>query len=99
MTNTKTFQPKPLFSILLVLAGILIGLLFALLAVWADYEATAYGFLKRANTPLRGLRCPVFIGRNERATVSIKVSNPTDQTISPSVRSELSTPLTTDTKL
>jgi len=99
MTDNKTFQPKPWFSVLLVLTGILIGLLLALLAVWADYESTAYGFLKRANKPFRGLSCPVFVGRDESATVSIKVSNITDQTISPSVRSELSTPLTTDRKL
>ena len=75
---------------MLTLAGILIGLLLSLLAVWADYEASAYGFRRRAQTPFRGLVCPVFIGRNESRTVSIKISNPTDQTVSPGIWTEIS---------
>jgi hypothetical protein len=87
----STFQPKPFAAVLLTLTGISVGLLISLLAVWADYESTSYGFMKRANSPLRGLSCPVFLGRNETGNVSIKVSNTTDQPLSPSVRTEIST--------
>jgi hypothetical protein len=99
MKADKKFHRKPLLSVLLTLSGILIGLLLALLAVWADYESTAYGFLRRAQASFGGVSCPIFVGRNESSVVSIKVSNPTDRTISPSVRTEISTPIEFDTKL
>jgi hypothetical protein len=99
MKADKKFQRKPLLSVLLTLSGILIGLLLALLAVWADYESTAYGFLRRAQASFGGVSCPIFVGRNESSVVSIKVSNRTDRTISPSVRTEISTPIEFDTKL
>ncbi len=79
------------FPVVVALAGILLGLLLSLLAVWADYESTSYGFPRRAQAPLRGLTCPVFMGRNESATVSLKISNPTDRNLSPGVRTEIST--------
>ncbi len=99
MTNQKTFQLSPRLLGVLVIIGVLIGLLLALLATWADYESTMYGFPKRAESSFKGLQCPIFIGRNENKTVSIKVSNSTKQNLSPSVRSEVSTPLVTDDKL
>jgi len=92
-------QRRLLLPVLLTLSGILLGLLLALLAVWADYESTAYGFLRRAQASFGGLSCPIFMGRNESSVVSIKVSNPTDRTISPSVRTEISTPVEFEAKL
>src|SRR5688572_4037960 len=91
MKANKNLPYMPLFPVILTLSGILIGLLFALLAVWADYESTAYGFLRRAQASLQGLMCPVFIGKQESGVVSINISNPTDRTLSPGVRIELST--------
>ena len=91
MKVNVVFQPKPAVSVILTLTGILIGLLFSMLAVWADYESTSYGFMKRASAPLRGLRCPIFLGRDETGTVSINVSNSTGRPLSPSVRTEIST--------
>lgn len=98
--KTDTNAQRRLFlPVLLTLSGILLGLLLALLAVWADYESTAYGFLRRAQASFGGLSCPIFMGRNESSMVSIGISNPTDRTISPSVRTEVSTPVEFDTKL
>jgi hypothetical protein len=99
MTNKKTFQARHLLPVILTLIGVLIGILLSVLAVWADLEATTYGFVKRAQTPFRGLSCPIFMGKNESRVVSVKVSNPTDQTLSPSVRTEISTPMVLDYKL
>ena len=76
---------------ILTLTGILIGLLLSLLAVWADYESISYGFPRRAQAPLRGLTCPVFMGRNESGTVSLKISNPTDRNLSAGIRTQIST--------
>lgn len=91
MNKNVALQPKPVFSVLLTLAGILIGLVLSLLAVWADYESTSYGFLKRASAPFRGLSCPLFLGRNETGTISLKIVNSTDRPLSPGVRTEIST--------
>ena len=91
MTENKN-QPKLQFPVLLTLAGILMGLLLSLLAVWADYESTSYGFTRRAQAPFGGLTCPVFMGRNESSTVYLEISNTTDQNLSPGVRTQISTP-------
>lgn len=99
MKANKDSQRKPIFPVILILIGTLMGLLLALLAVWADYESTAYGFLRRAQASFGGLSCPIFMGRNESSEVSIKVSNPTDRAISPSIRTEISTPVEFDTEL
>lgn len=76
----------------LILTGIVVGLLLSVLAAWADYEATSYGFMRRAQAPLRGLSCPIFMGKNESNTVAIRISNPTEQTIFPGITTQLSTP-------
>jgi hypothetical protein len=99
METNKIFQRKPVFPVILTLTGILIGLLLSLLAVWADYESTAYGFARQAQASFPGLSCPVFIGKNESGAVSVKISNPTDQIISPSVRTQVSTPQIFDVKI
>ncbi len=99
MMDQKSFQPSPIVSVVLSLIGVFIGLVLALLAVWADYESTMYGFPRQAASSFQGLSCPVFMGRNENGTVSIKISNSTKQNLSPSVRTEISTPLVSDAKI
>lgn len=91
MNKTVTLKPTLVVSVVLTLVGILIGLSLSLLAIWADYESTSYGFIKRANAPLRGLSCPMFLGRTETGQITIRVSNSTGQPLSPSIRTEIST--------
>lgn len=86
-------------AVMLTLFGILIGMTMAILSVWSDYEAASYGFERRSSSPFRGLSCPVFVGINETRTISVKVSNPTDQAISPSVKTEISTPAVADSRV
>src|SRR6185503_5277110 len=83
----------------LTLTGIMLGLLFSLLTIWGDYEATSYGFLRRAQASFPGLSCPVILGKNERGTVSVRVSNPTDRTLSPAVWIQVSTEQEPDSKI
>lgn len=97
--NDRLNRRKSMMLVSLTLAGLFIGLLLALLAVWADYESTSYGFMKRANAPLRGLSCPAFLGKSEGGVISIKVSNSTDGPLSPSVRTEISTSQFPDSQL
>ena len=82
-----------------MLTGILLGLLLSVLSVWADYEASSYGFVRRAQASFRGLSCPVILGRNERGTVSVKISNPTDRTLSPGILTQVSTDLEPESKI
>lgn len=89
MENNK---PISILSITIYAIGVLIGLTLALIAAWPDYEASSYGFARRASAPLNGLRCPVFLNRKETGTISLKISNTTDRPLSPSVRTEISAP-------
>jgi hypothetical protein len=84
---------KLTFALIIFSVGILSGLIFSVLAVWADYEATSYGFLKRATTQLKGLSCPILMNRDETGTIKLTVKNTTERKISPSVRMETSTRL------
>jgi hypothetical protein len=93
------FRRKAMIAGTLTLTGILLGLLLSVLTVWGDYEASSYGFLRRAQASFRGLSCPVILGRNERGTVSVKISNPTDRTLSPGVLTQVSTDLDPESKI
>jgi hypothetical protein len=99
MEANKNFQHKSVLPVVLTLTGILMGLLLALLAVWADYESTAYGFMRRAQASFQGLTCPVFIGKHESKVVFIKISNPTDRRLSPSIRTQVSAPFEIDSRI
>jgi hypothetical protein len=84
---------KPIPALILFAIGILSGLIFSVLAIWADYESSSYGFLKRATTQLKGLSCPILMNREETGTIKLKITNIMDRKISPSVRVETSTRL------
>ncbi|MBN2390664.1 MAG: hypothetical protein JXR84_08075 [Anaerolineae bacterium] len=60
-------------------AGVLLGMLFAALLTWADFEANLFDRptdLKASG--LGSLRCPVLLNRQETGTVTATFSNPTD---------------------
>lgn len=67
------------------------GFFLILVAVWADMEASAYDFPRLANAGLDGFRCPVLMTPNETSTISLAISNPTEDQISPSVKTLTST--------
>jgi hypothetical protein len=81
---------KSFFAIFTYAVGVLVGLTLMGIAVWGDYEASSYGFARRASEGLRGLSCPILLTRNEPGTISLKVSNPTDRLMHSSVRTEIS---------
>jgi hypothetical protein len=92
-------KQKNTFYYLLYTAGILLGITLATLAIWADYEAASYGFPRRAQTPFKGLSCPIFMTRDETQVIQIRLTNSTGKKISPSIRTEISTKVVTDEKL
>lgn len=91
MTNEKR---KPIFPPLLsFVIGMVVGMFLVFVATWADMESTLYGFPRLASAGLRGLACPVLMTRDDAATISLQLSNPTDDRISPSVKTMISTAL------
>jgi len=93
MKNTKTF---PIFVSLSYVVGIIMGLFLFFVSTWADLESSFYGFPRLANAGLRGFSCPVIMTPNDTSTISLTVSNPTDQLLRPSVKTMISTPLMAD---
>lgn len=75
------------------MVGATIGLFLIFVATWADLEATSYGFERLANGGLGGLSCPILMTRDETSKISFTVSNPTEDQISPSIKTQISTSL------
>jgi hypothetical protein len=91
----KTTQTTAIFGILLYILAVITGFFLIGIATWGDMEAASYGFPRRASTSLRGLNCPILLTRselirNETGKISLDVSNPTDKSLHPSVRTEIS---------
>lgn len=78
-------------SILAYTVGVAIGFFLILVGAWADMESGAYDFPRLANAGLGGLRCPVLMTREETGIISLSLSNPTDNPITPSVKVQIST--------
>lgn len=83
--------PKTI-AFLLFFAGASLGLLLSLLFTWANVEANFYGFSRLASDRLPGLDCPVMLGRGETGSVSIRIVNDSEKSISPVTLTEVSTP-------
>ena len=88
----KTKSQSLLPALLSYMIGATIGLLLLGISAWADMEATFYGFDRLANAGLGGFQCPILMTRQETQSISLNISNPTDRRISPSVRTQISTP-------
>jgi hypothetical protein len=89
--NMKNNPPSLLLGLLSYTIGTAVGLFLILVAAWADLESTTYGFPRLASAGLGGLQCPILMTRGETATISFGMSNTTDNRISPSVRTHIST--------
>src|SRR5262245_58074875 len=88
----KTNPTTSIFGVLFYILAAVTGLILIGISTWGDMEADSYGFPRRANASLGELDCPVLLTRNEAGTISLKVSNPTDRSLHPSARTEISAP-------
>jgi hypothetical protein len=86
-------NPKRLLGFLSYGIGVAAGFFLIFVATWADIEANSYDFPRLANAGLGGLRCPVLMTPNETSTISLNVSNPTGNQISPAIKVLISTRL------
>lgn len=78
------------------IVGVIVGLYLIVIAGWADMESAFYGFSRLAEAGLRGFNCPVLMTSGEEGVISLTVSNSTDNRISPSIRTEISTSLSAE---
>jgi len=61
------------------LAGVLLGMFFAALLTWADFEANLFDRPTDSKASRLGsLRCPILLNQQETGTVTATFSNPTD---------------------
>lgn len=80
--------------LILFILGVTAGVLFTLLATWADLEASYYGFDRTGGARLSSLSCPILMTRTETTNLSIRLSNSTEKKVSPSIKVDLSSPIT-----
>ena len=90
MKNNRTHS---LVSFLSYTVGIVIGLFLIIIATWADMESAFYGFSRYAEAGLDGFSCPVLMTSDETGTISLSVSNKTDRVLTPSIKTDISTPI------
>ena len=86
----KINQTTSTLGALLFILAVIAGLLLTAISTWGDMEADSYGFARRASARLRGLTCPILLTRHETGVISLHLSNPTDQQLHPSARTEIS---------
>jgi hypothetical protein len=83
--------PPFVFSLIFFI-GALSGLALTTLATWADLEAAFYGFDRTGGDRLSSMRCPILMSANETSSFSVKVTNREDKKISPTIKTDVSTP-------
>jgi hypothetical protein len=72
--------------------GILIGAVFFSLLSWAKMEAFFYFDYVQAEKTLTTLSCPFILTNRQEGLVTVTYNNPNNQTVSPQVMVEISTP-------
>jgi hypothetical protein len=75
-------------GVLLILAGVLLGLVLSAYVTWAQSEA---GLLNSYNADRTlKLHCPVMLAHNETGTISATISNLINESITPTVSAQIS---------
>jgi hypothetical protein len=83
-------RPVRILSTVLYLAGLVIGVTFLGLFVWANIEATLFDPALTGDEALRTLQCPMIITEDEVASIRVTINNPLDREIERIVRMHIS---------
>ncbi|KXK15494.1 MAG: hypothetical protein UZ14_CFX002000515 [Chloroflexi bacterium OLB14] len=86
----QTTKSKSTFYYLIYTFGVVLGVAFITLSIWADLEASFYGFYHRPSSRFEGLSCPIFMTPNETTSFSATITNTSDRTLSPTIKAEIS---------
>ena len=74
-------------GIILILVGVLLGLFLSASVTWGESEAVLYTSL---NSDRRmGIKCPLMLGPDETGTITAKITNLTNDTVTPTVSAEI----------
>jgi hypothetical protein len=84
-----TLASKRKLSVTLFMLGVVVGLVFNTMSVWADLEASLFDAALTANEPLNGLSCPVLITQNETGVVNAYLKNTTEREMNTVVRTHI----------
>lgn len=95
--NNKKFPQNLHF--LFYTVGAILGLAVTFFATWADLEASYYGFDRTGGERLSSLSCPIFMTATETTTISVRLRNSTDKKISPSIKVDLSSPISQNSSI
>ncbi len=77
----------PVISILIYSLGLTIGLLFNILSVWADFEASIFDASLSSGENFPNFRCPIMISKDEIGVISGDAVNPLDRKMTLTIRS------------
>jgi hypothetical protein len=66
--------PNPIRFVLFFI-GVILAFILTALTVWADVEATMYGFPHMGNDPMTGLACPPMMNMSDTAQFSVSLRN------------------------
>jgi hypothetical protein len=83
-------RPFRIFSAFLYLTGLVLGVSFLSLFVWANIEASLFDPALSGDEALRTLQCPMIITEEEVANIRVTVNNPLDREIERIVRLHIS---------
>lgn len=75
----KTKSSLPAWGTLLFVTGFSIGILFLVIALWADYEAMLFDPANGASSALKSIHCPVIISPYEKGVARATIRNDTDR--------------------
>ena len=70
--NSKNIR---FLSMTIFMIGVMAGLVFSGMAVWADFEASLFDSSLTAEDAFPGFRCPIIIGQNQTGIISGNVVN------------------------
>src|SRR5512138_2138733 len=75
-------------GIVLILAGVLLGLFLSASVTWGESEAVLYTSFN-GDRNMR-IKCPLMLAKNETGTITAKIANLTTDTITPTISAEIS---------
>jgi len=84
-----------LLGIVLFVLGVLVGLAFNAMSVWADLEASLFDTSLPADEAIDGIACPWIITPGETGLVTASIKNNTDRPINTVIRTHISEGLVT----
>ena len=87
--NEKSNLLKNITGLLIYLVGAALALTLLTLIIWPDIEASTFDSAIRADTQLRSLHCPALMTKDEIGTISVRVDNPSDREVNPTVRARI----------